>query len=88
MAPAHPTGKQHVPREFLDAAHQVLMQVLHHALKVPVCQDNHLQELVLQPRSGLCEGVLGGAGGEGPCSETQGCGWGLTPAQPLYRRVG
>ena len=69
MAPAHPTGTQHVPENVLDAAPQVLVQVLHHALRVPARQDNPLLGVVLQPLRDLREGVLGGDGGEGPCGE-------------------
>ena len=57
-----PHGTQHVPKDVLDAAHQVLVQVLHHALEVPACQDNHLLGVVLQPLGDLCEHVLGGGG--------------------------
>ena len=40
VAPAHLLGTQHALKDVLDAAHQVLMQVLCHALKVPACQNN------------------------------------------------
>ena len=64
-APAHPAGTQHVPKDVLDAAHQVLVQVLRHALEVPARQDNHLPGVALQPLGDLRERVLGGGGEKG-----------------------
>ena len=64
-APAHPAGTQHVPKDVLDAAHQVLVQVLRHALEVPARQDNHLPGVALQPLGDLRERVLSGGGEKG-----------------------
>ena len=44
-----PHGDTACPQNVLDAAHQVLVQVLYHALEVPACQDNHFLGVVLQP---------------------------------------
>ena len=57
-------GTQHVPKDVLDAAHQVLVQVLYHALKVPACQDNHFLGW-FSSHSDLREHVLGGGGVKG-----------------------
>ena len=46
---SYPSGTQHVPKDVLDAGHQVLMQVLRHALEVPARQDDDLPGVALQP---------------------------------------
>lgn len=55
----HPTRTQRVSKNVHDAAHEIVVQLTRHPLKVPAGQDDHLAGVRLQPLSYLSEGVLG-----------------------------
>ena len=71
---------QHVPKDVPEAAHQVFVQVLHHALGVPARQDNPLLGVVLQPLLDLREGVLGGVEEKGLVVRDRGAWVGTSPS--------
>ena len=80
MAPVNPMETQHVPKDVPEAAHQVFVQVLHHALGVPARQDNPLLGVVLQPLRDLHESVLGRVEEKGLVVRDRGAWVGTSPS--------